>query len=193
MPKCLVMSRLVPLALLLSSLVFAACNKQDVAPTTPRCTKFVAGDVAIGVSSNVAIEALFTQMNALGLRIDQVSGFAYISGLPADSLAYVKRTLLAKPYLTAKGFKGGAAAVYADGKIHVTDLLFDMSPAKQADWLHTLQQLQLTDETGTRCQTCKTVLLKVPAGSEQRWVDELAKQPTIRWAELNCYSQIKLH
>ncbi|MDO7846695.1 hypothetical protein Q5H92_10030 [Hymenobacter sp. M29] len=182
-------------AALLGGLALAACSKDNASPDgTPRCSRYVAGDVAIGPQAATEAAQVFQLANSQGFSISKMHGFTYVSGLPADSLAYVKRVLLNKPYLNAQGFTGGNASVYAgDRKIHVVDSQFDMTPANQADWLQTLQTLQLTDEAGARCQSCKSVMLKVPTGSEQHWVTELAKNPLLRWAELNCYSQIVLH
>lgn len=175
----------------------AACNsskKDDAAPDTSRCTEYVAGDVAVGIKATADIDAVFAWINSTGLHISQVNGFTYVSGLPADSLAYVNRTLLAKPYLNARGFKAGNAYVLAaDRKIRVGDVLFDMTPANQADWLRTRQTLQLVDEGAARCQSCKDIFLKVPVGVEKYWAQELARHPAASWAELNCIGQIVLH
>ncbi|HEX8504742.1 MAG TPA: hypothetical protein VF630_05200 [Hymenobacter sp.] len=179
---------------LLGGLALAACSKKEASPEAePRCSNYVAGDVAVGVQPAVEARQVFELANSLGLRIDYMSGFAYVSGLPADSLAYVKRVLRSKPYLNTRGFTGDYAFVYTDRKIHVANSQFDLNAANQANWLQTLQTLQLVDEGGARCQSCKSVFLKVPAGSEQRWVTELAKNPLLRWAELNCIIQIQLH
>jgi hypothetical protein len=189
------MFRLCIFVALLSGIALSACNKTGASPDgAPRCATYVAGDVAIGVQPAVEAAQIFELTNAQGFGIDKMSGFNYVSALPPDSLAYVRRVLRSKPYLNTQGFTGGNASVYAaDRKIHVVDQLFNMTPANQADWLQTLQTLQLTDDSGARCPSCKTALLKVPTGSEQRWVTELGKNPLLRWAELNCLGQIQLH
>ncbi|WP_426060716.1 hypothetical protein [Hymenobacter sp. B1770] len=173
-------------ATLLCGLSLAACSNKDVSPNDrPRCWSYVLGDLAIGVKSEVGAAQVFALANSLNFRVDNMSGFFYVSGLPTDSLAYVKRVLLSKPYLNTRGFTSGNVSIHsADQRIHVVDKLFDMTPTNQADWLQTLQVLQLTDEA--RCQGCKAVMLKVPAGSERHWVSELANNPLIHWTELNC-------
>jgi len=65
-----------------------------------------------------------------------------------------------------------------------------MTPQNQADWLQTMAALQLVDEGGARCQSCKDIYLKVPAGSEKYRVQTLAQHPAASWAELNCLRQI---
>jgi len=175
-------------ALLLGGLTLAACSKHEASPDdTPRCAKFAAEDVIVGMQPATTAAQVFALANSLSFRINKMTGFGYVSALPTDSLAYVRRVLRSKPYLSAPGLPGGNASVNAvDQKIHVSDQQFDMTPANQADWLQTLQTLQLTDETGARNAGSKTALLKVPAGSEQRWVTELGKNPLLQWAELNC-------
>jgi hypothetical protein len=182
---------------LIASLICTSCSnsKDDVTPETAAgCSQYVAGDVLVGVKASVGIRTVFDWINSTGLRLHQVNGFTYISSLPADSLAYVKRTLLAKPYLNARGFTAGNEYVDAtDHKIRVVDFLFDMTPQNQADWLQTMDALRLVDEGGARCQSCKDIYLKVPVGSEKYWVQTLAQHPAARWAELNCLFQVSLH
>ena len=190
------MARLISTILLLTGFAFASCSKQnDAAPeTAANCSQYAAGDVMVGIKANVSINTVFAWIGSTGLRLYQANGFTYVSGLPADSLAYVKRTLMSKPYLNTRGFTAGNEYVHAaDHKIHVLDFLFDMTPANQADWLQTMKTLQLVDEGGAGCQGCKDIYLKVPAGSEKYWVDELAKHPAANWAELNCLGGMVLH
>lgn len=113
----------------------------------------------------------------------------------AKYLSYRKPTVISLGIRKVSSFVAIIALCYitplgTDAKIRVVDSLFDMTPQNQADWLQTMAALQLVDEGGARCQSCKDIYLKVPAGSEKYRVQTLAQHPAASWAELNCLRQI---
>jgi len=172
--------------LLLSLAALSACQKETVEPA--ETADFVPGELLVGLKDGVPITRAFRLADSLSFDIKQMSGFFYNSGLPKDSVAYVKRVLLSKPYLNKKGFTGDA--VYfntVDNKIRITDFFFDMDVASQQDWISTMQQLQLTS-----LNAAANMQLKVPIGSEKYWLTEVRKNSIVRWTELNGIGLIKL-
>jgi hypothetical protein len=170
--------------LLLGLGITIACKKESAEPV-----EFEKGKVLIGIKDGVAIDRAFRLADSLNLSINQMNGFYYRSGLPNDSVAYINRLLLAKPYLNKGGFTGSNARVNVVTKqLEVLNLFFDMTVARQQDWLTTMPQLQLTPLPTTTAY----MSLQVPDGQEQAWLLKLSRSNMVKWAELNYYSKIAL-
>lgn len=177
--------------LLFLGLTASACQKETVEPAEPEdAYPFVAGELLVGIKEGVPITKAFRLADSLNFTITRLDGFFYNSNLPKDSVAYVKKVLLRKPYLNKGGFT--ADNVYfntTDAKIRITDSFFDMDRASQQDWVATMQQLQLVAWPSPTAD----MQLKVPVGEEKYWRTELRTSPLVRWTELNSIIPVQLH
>lgn len=179
------MRKILGCLLLLGLLIGSACKKESAAPAD-----FVKGMVLVGIKDGTATAKAFRLADSLNLPITQMSGFFYRSGLPNDSVAYIKRVLLTKPYLNKKGFTGDAGVrVNAVTKqLEVVDFFFDMDLASQQDWLATMAQLQLSPLGNSTSY----MVLQVPEGQEQLWLVRLSSNSLVKWVELNHIGQVQL-
>ena len=180
--------------LLLLGLAAGACQKEMPEPAEPEdAYPFVAGELAVGIKEGVPITRAFRLADSLNFTITSLEGFFYNSNLPQDSLTYVRKVLLSKPYLNKNGFSAGSIyTVYFnsdDAKIRITNSFFEMDAASQQDWRATMQQLQLQILPTTTAY----VRLKVPVGEEKYWRTELRTSPLVKWTELNSIVPIQLH
>jgi hypothetical protein len=180
--------------LLLLGLAASACQKETAEPTEPEdAYPFVAGDLAVGIKEGVPISQVFRLANSLNFTITGLAGFYYTSNLPKDSLGYVRKVLLSKPYFDRNGIPAdNTYTVYVntdDAKIRIINSFFDMNAARQQDWEATMQQLQLVSLPTTTAY----MSLKVPVGKEKYWRTELRTSPLVKWTELNSIIPIQLH
>jgi len=63
-----------------------------------------------------------------------------------------------------------------------------MDPNNQQDWINTEKSLDLID---TKSDT-KNIVLKVPVGQEEYWLNNLKTNSMVTWAELNCIGQYQV-
>jgi hypothetical protein len=180
--------------LLFLGLAASACQKELPEPTEPEdAYPFVAGELAVGIKEGVPITRAFRLADSLNFTITGLSGFFYNSNLPKDSLAYVRKVLLSKPYFDRNGI--AANNTYSayfntdDAKIRITNSFFDMDAARQQDWRATMQQLQLVLIPATTAY----MQLQVPVGEEKYWRTELRTSPLVKWTELNSIVPMQLH
>jgi hypothetical protein len=180
------MKKVIGYFLLLGLLISSACQKEEtVAPAD-----FEKGKVLIGFKDGTPIEKAFRLADSLQLPITQLNGFFYRTTLPNDSLAYIKRVLATKPYLTKNNISWADARLnVVNNTVEVLNTFFDMDAARQQDWLSTKQQLQLVPLPTTTAYAA----FKVPDGQEEAWLLKLSRSSLVKWAELNEYSQISLH
>lgn len=180
--------------LLFLGLAASACQKETAEPAEPEdAYPFVAGELLIGIKEGVPITKAFRLADSLNFTITHLDGFFYNSNLPKDSVAYVRKVLLTKPYLNKSGSAtGNIYTVYFnpdDAKIRITNSFFEMDRASQQDWVATMQQLQLI----AMPTTTASMRLKVPVSEEKYWRTELRTSPLVQWTELNSIVPMQLH
>lgn len=180
--------------LLFLGLAAGACQKETAEPAEPEdAYPFVAGDLLLGIKEGVPITKAFRLADSLNFTMTRLDGFLYNSNLPKDSVAYVRKVLLTKSYLTRSGSAtGNIYTVYVspdNDKIRIANSFFEMDRASQQDWVATMQQLQLVASPSTTA----TMALKVPVGEEKYWRTELRASPLVSWTELNSIIPIQLH
>lgn len=163
--------------ILIAVLALTACKKKQEAPVH----EYVKGDVLAGIKEDVPIDSAFTVINRLGLYIKVIYGFTYAVPYPENKLDSVRAVLKAKPYTDSTNWKAKISYQAKWNQNVYFSNFFNMDSTNQADWLATMRKMNFTD----LAPNYKTVYLRVPEGSEQYWVDELSRQPIIRWAELN--------
>jgi len=152
------------------------CKKE-----TPISENYAPGSLSIGINNDAKLRNIFDTLNFLNLKISAMRGFYFNAYLPADSINYLKNLLEQKSYLSL----GPASFKYfeTDSSIRVLCSQFNMDLINQEDFLNTIVTLNLFD----RKKNIKTILLKVPIGSEKFWLYELKKYSFISWVELDYY------
>jgi hypothetical protein len=173
--------------IILAVIFFMGCKKNNSTDTA--CREFVKGDIIVGIDSTVQLEQLFGFVNPLNLYIDELMGYHYTTTISKDSIPYIKAILNSKPYINSRQFSASVRAHYQTQIVRNTTMLWDMTPANQQDYIQTLNTLFMTDELSTT----KCMLLKVPVGQEQYWIDIFNSFSWVSWTEVNCIGGFLLH
>jgi len=166
---------------------FFSCSKNKTESDDP-CPDYVKGEVVVGIKNTTSIENVFSKFNQLNLQIDEMNGFFYTSPYPQDSLTSLITFLNTKSYTNTRDFSASAFIHYQTGIINITTIFFDMDVNNQQDWISTEKSLDLID---TKSDT-KNIVLKVPVGQEEYWLNNLKTNSMVTWTELNCIGQYQL-
>ena len=164
---------------------FFSCTK-DKTESDNLCPNYVKGEVVVGIKNTTSIENVFSLFDQLNLQIDEMNGFFYTSPYPQDSLTNLISFLNTKSYINTRDFSASAFVHYQTGIININTIFFDMDPDNQQDWVKTEKSLGLTDTKGDT----KNIVLKVPAGQEKYWLDNLKTNSIVTWTELDCIEQL---
>ena len=146
---------------------------------------FVPTDVLVKTKPNFSIEEIFELINTLGHEVEYVKNMVYESALPPDSLDYVLTYLNDKPYMKSGPWSATGYVHAITHRLTIFPKFFQINnQAFQADWLETVQILQLTELTDKE-NAGYVIFLHVPEGEEKEWVTRFRSYKFVEWAHLN--------
>jgi hypothetical protein len=189
----------IPVLVLLTALLFAACKKKEQAQPTD---DYIPCRVLFGVKDGTPVESVFALADSEGLQLLSVSFYNYVAPYAKDSLLSISDLLLnTKPYINKPAvdtiYKGytfnvsGWAEVKFDSihsNITVSCTLMNMDLASQTDWINTKEKLGLIDKT----QGGAMIYVKVPPGQEQAVISRIKYNPIVSYADVNHVGQVQL-
>ena len=174
MNKCIV-------AIVLCLVIFSCDESRD----DSFCERYDEGKIIIEMYQDASIDRSFHRINNYGLYVQMVAGHYYESGLPGDSIHYIVEHLNSKDYINSHGFSAvQGTSVYLHPQTRALTLfcnLWDMTIARQQDWLETMTILRLTE-----IPSPKIFVLLVPVGREKEFVKTFEGLDEVRYANLNC-------
>lgn len=162
------------MALLLSCLVLiltACSDKEDPAP------EYSPG--LIRINANMLTSEVFDLVNGYNLTIETFDPQILYTAFTSDSIPFIVRELELKAYFpnfSEYSITTGFGNPSPEGLSVFTNLV-GMTVANQQDWLQTMAKLRLQE-----ADMGKQLLLSVPVGSEQEWVDVLKANSRISYA-----------
>lgn len=149
------------------------------------CKRYEEGKIIIQMYQHVNIEQSFDLINSYGLSIEMAAGHYYESGLPGDSIPYIVEHLNSKDYINSHGFRAvEGSSVYLHPQTRALTLfcnLWDMTIARQQDWIETMSILRLTETPSP-----KIFVLIVPNGQEKELAKTFKDLDDVRYADPNC-------
>lgn len=147
---------------------------------------YVPSDVIAGMKDHIKIQDVFQFINSMDHEVEYITSKVYTSSLPSDSLDYVIDYLNSKPYTNIPNWEASGYLHYQTKAITVFPRLYGMKNiAYQTDWLNTMAELQLQENSNGH-----TVFFHVPVGKEKQWVKTFKELDFVEWAELNHIRQI---
>lgn len=171
--------------------VFFSCEKNINDDIENQDVKFVPTDVLVRTKGYFTIDKVFDFINSFDHDVESIKYGIYNSSLPSDSLQYVLDYLNAKPY-THDGDLWYVTGYlhYQTQQITIFPKLFQIKNKEyQADWLQSMQILQLTEKTDGECSG-NTIYFHVPEGEEKEWVKKFEEYDFVEGAELNYIIQL---
>lgn len=180
------------LSLILLSLTFIACQKENSEELENANRAYASTDVLVKIKPWYPIDSVFDFINGFNHTVEHIYSQKYSSALPTDSLQYVLDYLNAKSYTN----DGNAWFVtgYVDAQSNAVTIfprLFDMHiRSHQDDWLASMEILKLQEDQSSATAGC-IIYFHVPAGAEKEWERKFESYDFVEWAELNYFSDIK--
>lgn len=172
------------LLILIFSYAISGCKKDK--STGNHEEDFVKGQVLVGIDSTVSLERTFNYINALSPSIGQASGFTFTTTLGKDHIPSIIELLNSKPYINNHEFSASVWEHYQSGIVYNTSILWDMTQQNQLDYLTTLKSLKMTE----KLTPYRSLLIIVPEGMEQLWLNRLKDQKWVSWAALNYHTKV---
>ena len=173
----------------------SGCEKDPPAPV-PDEKEYVPGELLVKITSNADAKTVFDTLNHFDLYIAQMTNFYYHLDYPADSVSSLINLFNQKPYINYYDgmFQWEATTVnisysHEAKKIEIFCSEFDMTTDNQADFLTLIDSLNMIPVSSNN----RWMVLKVPVGMEEYWVDKLKKYPFVKSAEWNYIYEIKFY
>ncbi|NOZ46672.1 MAG: hypothetical protein GXO79_07795 [Chlorobi bacterium] len=165
---------LIPLSVII--LLFG-CKKKEPADELT----YVPGEILITPCDSVSFIIIYNLVDSLDLNIKELNNCRYTYIGSSDSILVLKSHLDTKDYITSNGRTFSFIVSDTIAEINLT--FFEINDSDVNDWINTQSTFNLTENFNLTIH--RWSVLKVPKGSEQDWVDQIATYDIIESASLN--------
>jgi len=170
------------IAFLVIIVVLSGCRKDSSNSTL---SEYAPSSVLVTLMPSYSIVNTFVFINSFDNDVEVISSKEYLSGLPADSLDYIKKYLCSRSYLNEGDECYCNCCLNEQNKISIAPRLFTMNDTvNQYDWTSCIEDLLLTEQLDTGSHGY-FIHFHVPVGEEEKWIDQFKQYEFVESATLN--------